>query len=222
MRKNEPAISAKREDSIEGYWTLAGPGEGRYEEKKSVFLSRAMPVCHAAEAEAFVQKIRRQYPDARHTVYAYLTRDGNSTRYSDDGEPQETAGLPILDSLRKSGLTDVALTVTRYFGGILLGTGGLVRAYTAAASAAVENAGAVRMVLQERWNLTCDYPLWSKIEPMLGKYSFQKEKVLYEAQVCVYGMLPASSEGEFLAALREISAGKIIPVHLGQQFAPQP
>ena len=125
------------------YTTLKSAGEGRYEEKKSVFLGFARPLATEKEALDFIAEIKSAYPDARHHVYAYLLRENNLTRYSDDREPQGTAGLPTLDLLKKSGCTDAGIVVVRYFGGTLLGTGGLVRAYTAASKAALESAGIV-------------------------------------------------------------------------------
>ena len=101
------------------YTTLAGEGEAEFTEKKSVFIGHAAPVRSEEEAQAFVKKYRNQYMDARHNVWAYLMKGEIVARYSDDGEPQGTAGVPVLDTIRKSGVTDAAVVVTRYFGGIL-------------------------------------------------------------------------------------------------------
>lgn len=125
------------------YTTAAGYAEFRYEDRKSVFIGEALPVEKEEEALAFIEKVRGRFPDARHHVYAYLLRDGNKNRYSDDHEPQGSAGMPVLDVIRKNGCTDTVIVVTRYFGGILLGAGGLVRAYTAAAAGALAAAGSV-------------------------------------------------------------------------------
>ena len=130
-------------DPSSTYLSLAGEGSGEYTEKKSRFLARAVPCTTEAQALEVINEARHQYADARHHVYAYLLRDNHLMRYTDDGEPQGTAGVPILDVLRKRQLTDLCVVVTRYFGGVLLGTGGLVHAYTIAACQAIENGGIV-------------------------------------------------------------------------------
>lgn len=127
----------------EPYITLAGRSDAELTEKKSRFLSFAAPVGSEAEAIAFISEIRSAYPDARHCVYAYRITSAPpyTARYSDDGEPQGTGGLPVLDVLKKRGIGDAAIAVVRYFGGILLGAPGLVRAYSSSASLAVRAAG---------------------------------------------------------------------------------
>ena len=136
---------------MESYITIKNPSHFEYEDRKSVFIGMAMPVSTEADAIAFIDSVKKRYPDARHHVYAYVLREGNKSRYTDDGEPSGTAGMPVLDGIRKRGLTDVAVVVVRYFGGTLLGTGGLVRAYTAAAKDALDKAGTV--LWQEMTNL---------------------------------------------------------------------
>ncbi|MBR2902016.1 MAG: YigZ family protein [Clostridia bacterium] len=124
------------------YSTCLGPGEYVLVEKKSKFIANVAPVSTEEEARTFLDNIRKTYPDARHVVYAYLI-SGDSTyqRYSDDGEPQGTGGLPVLEAIKREGLTNVVCTVTRYFGGILLGAPGLTRAYGTSASGALQAAG---------------------------------------------------------------------------------
>ena len=145
------------------YVTLGKDGTATFEMKKSEFIGYAAHVTTEEEARAFVDKIRKKHADARHNVYAYMLSENNIMRYSDDGEPQGTAGLPVLDILRKGGITDAVIVVTRYFGGILLGTGGLVRAYSAAAKAAVEDAGRASFVNYEEYALTMSYPLYQRV-----------------------------------------------------------
>ena len=120
------------------YTTVRREAHAGFEEKKSEFIGHVKPVSTEAEALAFLSEIRAKYPDATHNVYAYVLRENNTARYSDDREPQGTAGMPVLDVLRKSEIQDVIVVVTRYFGGTLLGTGGLVRAYTQAAKMALD------------------------------------------------------------------------------------
>ena len=117
----------------EKYLTVKKYGEGELTIKRSRFISSVKPVQTEDEAIAFVSEIKAKYPDARHNVYAYIIEENNVMRYSDDGEPAGTGGVPVLDLLRKENLTNLAVVVTRYFGGILLGTGGLVHAYSSAA-----------------------------------------------------------------------------------------
>ncbi len=124
------------------YSTCLGPGEYVLVEKKSKFIANAAPVNTEEEARSFLDNIRKTYPDARHVVYAYLISGDNSyQRYSDDGEPQGTGGMPVLEAIKREGLTNVICTVTRYFGGILLGAPGLTRAYGTSASGALQAAG---------------------------------------------------------------------------------
>ena len=129
---------------MEDYTTLKEYGTYTYEEKKSVFIGECMPVKTEEEALSFINNIKKKYSDARHHVYAYVLRENSVMRFTDDHEPQGTAGMPVLDIIRKNCCTDVVIVVTRYFGGTLLGTGGLVRAYTAAALGALEAAEIIR------------------------------------------------------------------------------
>ena len=122
------------------YTTIEREAVAEFEEKKSIFIGHALPVRTEDEAAAFVKELKNKYRDATHNVYAYVLGDGTVQRYSDDGEPQGTAGMPVLDVIRKSGCTDTAVVVTRYFGGTLLGAGGLVRAYSHAAKLALDEA----------------------------------------------------------------------------------
>ena len=122
------------------YRTAAGYGEAEYEDKRSRFIGHIKPVRSENEAKAFIDEMRRTYADATHNVFAYVLRDGNILRWSDDGEPGGTSGQPTLAVLQGAGLTDVCCVTTRYFGGTLLGSGGLVRAYSAAARAALREA----------------------------------------------------------------------------------
>ena len=141
----------------DAYQTILRPGIAEFSEKKSRFISEARPVANEAEARAFLEEIRKKYWDATHNVWAYQLGDHHEiTRYSDDGEPAGTAGQPVLNVLKGEGLRNVAVVVTRYFGGTLLGAGGLVRAYGRAARACVEAAGIARMARYHRYRLTLD------------------------------------------------------------------
>ena len=125
---------------MQPYTTILEFARFEYEEKKSVFIGEAAPVETESDALAFIESAKKRYPDAKHHVYAYVLRENSIMRFSDDKEPQGTAGMPTLDVIRKRNCTDTIVVVTRYFGGTLLGTGGLVRAYTAATVGALEKA----------------------------------------------------------------------------------
>ncbi len=155
--------------SESSYITIARRGESVYEEKKSVFYGFAAPVTREEEALALIAEAKAKYPDARHHVYAYLLRDRSIMRYSDDHEPQGTAGMPTLDAIRKSGIVDAALVVVRYFGGTLLGTGGLVRAYGRAASDALTDAGIVTMREFRTVYLELTYNDHPRVQPILAR-----------------------------------------------------
>lgn len=139
------------------YFTIYEPAEASFIEKKSEFIGYIAPVKTNDEAVAFIASIKAMHRKARHNVYAYILRHDNISRYSDDGEPQGTAGTPVLEVLQKRGLTDVCIVVTRYFGGILLGGGGLLRAYSHAASIACDAAKIMDMRLCHRMKINADY-----------------------------------------------------------------
>ena len=170
---------------MELYVTLGKEGESILEVKRSEFLGYAAHVTSESEARGFVDKIRKKHADARHNVYAYVLAENHTVRYSDDGEPQGTAGLPVLDILRKGGITDAVIVVTRYFGGTLLGTGGLVHAYSAAAKAAVEDAGCITLVPYEEYRLSLSYPLYQKIPMLFKDYPIIIDSTDFEAEVVI-------------------------------------
>lgn len=145
------------------YKTVKGEATGTIYEKKSEFIGYIAHAKTEAQAQEFLSKIRKKHYDARHHCYAYIIKDEGVVRQSDDGEPSKTAGMPILEVLRHSGLEDVIIVVTRYFGGTLLGTGGLVRAYTEGAKAALEAAEILTYKLCVDLNITVDYSLYDRI-----------------------------------------------------------
>lgn len=152
------------------YFTVSDAASNSYIEKKSEFIGYIAPVRSNDEAVAFIDKIRSMHRKARHNVYAYILREDNISRYSDDGEPQGTAGVPVLEVLQKKGLTDVCLVVTRYFGGILLGGGGLLRAYSHTASITCDSAHIMDMRLCRRLIIETGYELYGKINYILPKF----------------------------------------------------
>ncbi|MBQ8180763.1 MAG: YigZ family protein [Ruminococcus sp.] len=152
------------------FFTISEPAKDSFIEKRSEFIGYIAPVKTNEEAVEFVNSIKAEHRKAKHNVYAYILRENNISRYSDDGEPQGTAGVPVLDVLQKRGLTDVCIVVTRYFGGILLGGGGLVRAYSHAASLACDAAHIMDMRLCHRLKITAEYTMYGKIAYILPNY----------------------------------------------------
>lgn len=202
----------------EPYITLLGRGEGRYEEKKSVFIGHAIHCESEAEALQFLAAMRKQYADARHNVYAYLLTEGNLMRYSDDAEPQGTAGLPVLDVLRKSGVTDAAIVVTRYFGGTLLGTGGLVRAYTAAAKAAAEDAKIVTYRSFAEWQLVCDYSDYGRLTAFFPGQGARVDDTVFADTVTLRGAILFSNFQSFVTAVTDLTAARVSVEKTGERF----
>ena len=152
------------------YYTVSGSAKASFIEKRSEFIGYIAPVRTNDEAVAFINSIKAEHRKAKHNVYAYILREDNISRYSDDGEPQGTAGVPVLDVLQKRGLTDICVVVTRYFGGILLGGGGLVRAYSHAASLACDAAHTMNMCMCHRLKITADYGMYGKISYLLPNF----------------------------------------------------
>ena len=149
------------------YKTVEGYAAPEFVERRSRFIGYIKPVTTEEQALEFINSIRSKHWDATHNVYAYVLRERNTCRYSDDNEPQGTAGMPVLDVIRKSGLTDVCIVVTRYFGGILLGGGGLVRAYSHSASLATEAAGVIYMRGCAICSLDCTYNQYGKLQSLI-------------------------------------------------------
>lgn len=158
------------------YNTIAKRCEARFIEKKSEFIGYLCPVQTEKQATAFIEEIRAMHRKATHNCYAYILRENNTARHSDDGEPGGTAGVPIYEVLRKEGLTDVCCVVTRYFGGIMLGAGGLVRAYTRGAKDAVEAAQIKRMAAAVRLEITVDYGLYGRLAQIFADMDARVEK----------------------------------------------
>lgn len=193
---------------MQPYQTLRGAAEGTVVEKKSEFIAAVAPVDSEQTALAFLETVRARHRTARHNVYAYLLQEGGRTRYSDDGEPAKTAGLPVLEVLQHAGLTDVICVVTRYFGGVLLGTGGLVRAYTAAAQAALAAAEVVRVSPCVRLTVTLAYPLYDRAATLAAAAGAKTEDTVYSDQVTLRLLLPDGNGQALAAKLTELSRGQ--------------
>lgn len=200
------------------YTTIAGEGQAEYEDRKSVFIGHAMPVKSEEDAVRYIKNIRHKYSDARHNVHAFMIGNGTVSRSNDDGEPSGSAGVPVLEVIRKSEITDVCIVVTRYFGGILLGTGGLVRAYSAAAKAAIENAGVVTYEQYTVMRLNCGYSEYQKISNELARVGAIIDSTDFDAAVTVVFAVKSGVADGFCYVIRELSAGKTIPEKISVRF----
>lgn len=189
--------------------TIARDTEAKIEEKRSTFIAAVKRVSSAAEAEAFVKARKKMHPDARHTVFAYLLKDGNK-RYGDDSEPQGTAGMPTLKAIEQRGLSDVCVATTRYFGGILLGAGGLTRAYGTAAHAALEAAGVAEFIPFADILLDITYPDYQKLLQELPRFEARERSTDFAERVMLTVGLPTERTEDFLARVTDLTAGRAI------------
>lgn len=187
------------------YTTLEGEGEAEFVEKKSVFISHAKPIASEEDAQAYIKRLKHQYADARHNVWAYMMKGEIVARYSDDGEPQGTAGVPVLDTIRKSGVTDAVVVVTRYFGGILLGAGGLVRAYSHSAKLALE---AAHIITYEQYNelaLDCNYSDYQRYLAELPRFGVITDDTVFTDRVLIRFAIKATLTDDLLLRVKEMS-----------------
>lgn len=190
------------------YISFAKAAEAEVEAKKSRFIGLAAPVADEDAARALLATVRARHGGANHHCYAYRVGLGTPVeRASDDGEPGGTAGRPLIDILAKRDLRNAIIIVTRYFGGTLLGTGGLVRAYGQSGAAAAEAAGLARYGLRTRMAITVDYPLWGKLEHELGKRGLTTTGVDYGAQVTAHVLVPLPAAAALTGAVGDLSAG---------------
>lgn len=206
----------------DGWLTLQTTASASLTERKSEFIATAAPVHTEEEALEFVASMRKRYADARHNVYAYLLREGNTSRFSDDGEPHGTAGLPILDVLRGEGLTDVAVVVTRYFGGILLGTGGLVRAYSQSARLAIDAAGRAQIVPLAVFTLRVSYADLRRVESLLASLPLSRLDAAYAEDVLLTLAIREEGYDPLAASLSERTNGRAILSVLETRYGAPP
>ena len=191
--------------------TVLRDTEIEIEEKRSTFIAAVRRVESEEEALAFVKKRKKLHPDARHTVFAYLLRKG-AARYSDDAEPQGTAGMPTLEAIRRAQLSDVVVVTTRYFGGILLGAGGLTRAYAAAAYQALEQAGVAEYIPFAYFSLECSYSEQPKLEHELQRFSQCTVRCDFAECVHMEIGIPAEQADELCLRITELTAGRCVPI----------
>jgi uncharacterized YigZ family protein len=203
---------------VDSYTTVQHQSSFEYEDRKSVFIGEAMPVTCEADALSFIAYVKKKYPDARHHVYAYVLRDNSIMRFTDDREPQGTAGMPVLDAIRKNGCVDVVIVVTRYFGGTLLGTGGLVRAYSAAATGALKEANIIVYDLYSEIKITVSYSDYQKISSQLDGLGVHLEDTKYTDNVILLGKARKDDAESIEKKLTEITSGRISFEILEEKF----
>lgn len=205
--------------------TADAPAHDSFVEKKSEFIGDACHVATLAEALAFVESIREAHPKARHVAYAAIVTDDSGRvmeRMSDDGEPSGTAGKPILDVLRANDLTDCVVAVTRYFGGILLGSGGLTRAYSTGASIAVKAARLARIVPCRQFRVRLDYAQLGQFQQLLAQCEGEQTDAHFTDRVEIVATIPQTNCEAFENRVREAFNAGVVPEPLGQVARPMP
>ena len=201
------------------YFIPAGAGEAEFVEKRSSFLGHVRYVETEDEAKAFVTEMKKKFYDARHNCWCYIIKDG-AVRYSDDGEPQGTAGIPMLEVLKREGVTNVVCVVTRYFGGVLLGTGGLLRAYTKSAKDARNAAG---ICVVRRWvkaEIACSYAMLERLKTECTAIGGVVADIEYSADVCLKLLLPEDKADAFSQRTADVTAGASELEITGEEFKP--
>ena len=201
--------------------TVLGESQGEYSEKHSKFIANLCHIETEQEAINYINEIRSKYWDAKHHVFAYIVEGGRLVRFSDDKEPHGTAGKPVLDIISGAGLSDVIIVVTRYFGGVLLGTGGLVRAYSKAAKQALESANKVRMVPGALLFANCGYSDHKKLCSVIEEANGTIEKTDFTDSVSVEFCLKESDKEAFLLKLSESFSGNITAKELEKRIFPE-
>ncbi len=193
------------------YFTIKDESRSEFEEKKSIFIGQVKRVETEEAAKEFIQKIKSQHKEARHNVYAYIIGENKGVqRYSDDGEPQGTGGIPMLEVLKKNDITDVVVVVTRYFGGILLGTGGLARAYSKGASLAIKESGIVEKVRGNSIEIAIEYDLLGKVQNVCTKENFHMEHIEYTNKVKIKILCEVSTLEKLKLQITEVTSGKAL------------
>lgn len=202
------------------YLTVLGGSTAEYTEKRSKFIATLRHCDNEEQALEFIEEMRSKYWDARHNVFAYSVNKGISARFSDDGEPHGTAGKPILDVILGSGVTDVAIVVTRYFGGVLLGTGGLVRAYSKSAKDALTAARLAEMIPCTVFNAQCEYTDHQKLVALIENSGGTLENSEYSDKVSLTFYLRDTDKEDFSAKLCETFSARIKPQELESKILP--
>lgn len=204
---------------MQEYKTVEKEASDFFIEKKSKFIGYAKPVITQEEAVEFISKIKSKHWDATHNVYAYVLRENNIQRYSDDGEPSGTAGVPVLDVMLKESLVDVCVVATRYFGGTLLGAGGLVRAYSHTSKIALDAAGIITMAQCSIMSAEVDYSFYDRLNILLSDFSAVILNTSFSDKVCVEFSVKENIVDLLNAKLIDVSNGKYISKFLRSEFS---
>ena len=204
---------------MQEYKTVEKEASDFFIEKKSKFIGYAKPVKTQEDALEFISKIKLKHWDATHNVYAYVLRENNIQRYSDDGEPSGTAGVPVLDVILKESLVDVCVVATRYFGGILLGAGGLVRAYSHTSKIALEAAGIITMAQCSVMSAEVDYSFYDRLNILLSDFSAVILDTSFSDKVCVEFSVKENIVDLLNAKLIDVSNGKYALKFLRSEFS---
>lgn len=203
------------------YRTIYRYGEDETIINKSRFIGYAMPVETEEEALDFIETIKTKHRDATHNVYAYvLGKDSNTQRFSDDGEPSGTAGIPVLEVIKKEGLRNTVVVVTRYFGGIKLGTGGLIRAYTKGAKIGLDAGIIIDMVLHTKIKIRIDYTLYGKIENYLMNEEYIVDDSIFDDAVNIFVYIEDTKVDSFYKIMADLTNGNAILEKLDEEYIP--
>lgn len=201
------------------YKTVEKEASDFFIEKKSKFIGYAKPVKTQEDALEYISKIKSKHWDATHNVYAYVLRENNIQRYSDDGEPSGTAGVPVLDVMLKESLVDVCVVATRYFGGTLLGAGGLVRAYSHTSKIALDAAGIITMAQCSVMSAEVDYSFYDRLNILLSDFSAVILNTSFSDKVCVEFSVKENIVDLLNAKLIDVSNGKYISKFIRNEFS---
>ena len=200
------------------YLTVKAEGQDEFIERKSRFIGTCRPVKTEQEALDFIGALKTKYWDASHNVYAYILRENGIQRFSDDGEPQGTAGIPVMDTLKKSGVTDVAVVATRYFGGILLGGGGLIRAYSHTATIALAAAQKITMRECLLLSASCDYSLYGRVQGVIPECGGVIDNTEFLENITIDFHLAPEDLGALTKRLADATGGKCVLREQGKRF----
>lgn len=215
-----PFFILRRDNMSLGYLTVRNEASDEFTEQRSRFIGYVCPVSTEEEALTFIEKKKKQHWDAKHNVYAYCLRNDGIQRCSDDGEPHGTAGVPVLEVMLKSGVTDAVVVVTRYFGGILLGAGGLVRAYTKGARIALEAGQIIRMQKCVCLTLCCDYNQYGRISSLIPECGGVTDNCDFGSGVTISFHIKREDLPSFNKKLADATCGSVIPEEAGEMICP--
>lgn len=203
------------------YKTIFKYGESEIIINKSRFIGYAKPVENEEEALKFIEEISTKHRDATHNVYAYaLGQNSNIQRFSDDGEPSGTAGIPALEVIKKENLRNVVVVITRYFGGIKLGAGGLIRSYTKGAKIGIEAGIIVDMILHKKIKIRIDYTSYGKVENYILSEDYILDESVYDDKVNIFILVNEKMEDEFISMITDLTSGEAIFENIGEEYIP--